>query len=115
MPIGHDKPERKAQLLFNVLIISLPLCLNGFLGNAFSTISTLVVPRQLVASGLDYSSALNLIGKFNGMALTIVTFPLIVVNSINTLLVPDLSQTISNGEYYNASVRIRMVLKIAFL
>lgn len=49
------------------------------------------------------------------MALTIVTFPLIVVNSINTLLVPDLSQTISNGEYYNASVRIRMVLKIAFL
>ena len=115
MPIGHDNPERKAQLLFNVLIISLPLCLNGFLGNAFSTISTLVVPRQLVASGLDYSSALNLIGKFNGMALTIVTFPLIVVNSINTLLVPDLSQTISNGEYYNASVRIRMVLKIAFL
>ena len=49
------------------------------------------------------------------MALTIVTFPLIVVNSINTLLVPDLSQSISNSDYYNASVRIKTVLKIAFL
>ena len=49
------------------------------------------------------------------MALTIVTFPLIVINSINMLLVPDLSQTINKGDYYNASVRIRTVLKIAFL
>ena len=115
IPPSYEKPESKAQLLFNVLVISLPLCLNGFLGNAFSTVSTLIVPRQLVASGLDYSSALNLIGRFNGMALTIVTFPLIVVNSINTLLVPDLSQSISNSDYYNASVRIKTVLKIAFL
>lgn len=115
IPPSYEKTESKAQLLFNVLIISLPLCLNGFLGNAFSTISTLIVPRQLVASGLDYSSALNLIGKFIGMALTIVTFPLIVINSLNMLLVPDLSQTISKGDYYNASVRIRTILKIAFL
>lgn len=115
IPLSYEKTESKAQLLFNVLIISLPLCLNGFLGNAFSTISTLIVPRQLVASGLDYSSALNLIGRFIGMSLTIVTFPLIVINSLNMLLVPDLSQTISKGNYYDASVRIRTVLKIAFL
>ena len=115
MPTSIEIPESRAQLIFNVLIIYLPLCLNGFLGNTFATISTLIVPRQLVASGLDYSSALNLIGRFNGMALTIVTFPLIVVNSINTLLVPDLSQSISSGEYYSASQRIKTILKIAFL
>lgn len=115
MPTSNEIPESRAQLIFNVLIIYLPLCLNGFLGNTFATISTLIVPRQLVASGLDYSSALNLIGRFNGMALTIVTFPLIVVNSINTLLVPDLSQSISSGEYYSASQRIKTILKVAFL
>lgn len=115
MPTSNEIPESRAQLIFNVLVIYLPLCLNGFLGNTFATISTLIVPRQLVASGIDYSSALNLIGRFNGMALTIVTFPLIVVNSINTLLVPDLSQSISSGEYYSASQRIKTILKIAFL
>lgn len=114
-PISYEKPERKAQLLFNVLVVSLPLCLNGFMGNIFSTMSTLVVPRRLVSIGFEYSTAIGMIGKFNGMALTIVTFPLIVVGSINMLLMPDLSETLSKGEYYNASVRIRKVLKIAFL
>lgn len=114
-PITYDKPERKGQLLFNVFIISLPLCLNGFLGNIFSTLNTLVVPRRLVSAGFEYSQALSLVGKFNGMALTIVTFPIIVIGSINMLLMPDLSQTISKGDYYSASVRIRQVLKIAFL
>lgn len=115
IPPSYEKPERKAQLLFNVLVVSLPLCLNGFMGNIFSTMSTLVVPRRLVSLGFEYSTAIGMIGKFNGMALTIVTFPLIVVSSINMLLMPDLSETLSKGEYYNASVRIRKVLKIAFL
>lgn len=112
---SYDKTERKGQLLFNVLIISLPLCINGFLGNIFATISTLVVPRRLIAAGFQYSTALGMIGKFNGMALTIVTFPMIVIGSINMLLVPDLSTSISKGQYYNASIRIKKVLKIAFL
>ena len=56
-----------------------------------------------------------MIGRFVGMSLTIVTFPIVVVNSINMLLVPDLSESLSRGEYYNASIRIRTVLKIAFL
>lgn len=112
---SYEKTERKGQLLFNVLIISLPLCINGFLGNIFATISTLVVPRRLIAAGFEYSTALGMIGKFSGMALTIVTFPMIVIGSINMLLVPDLSTSLSKGEYYNASVRIKKVLKIAFL
>lgn len=115
IPPSNDKPEKRSQLLFNVLVISLPLCLNGFLGNIFSTISTLIVPRRLVAAGFEYTEALAMIGKYTGMAFTIVTFPIIVINSINTLLVPNLSETLSRGEYYNASVRIRQVLKIAFL
>lgn len=114
-PPSYEKSERKAQLLFNVLVVSLPLCLNGFMGNIFSTMSTLVVPRRLVSIGFEYSTAIGMIGKFNGMALTIVTFPIIVISSINMLLMPDLSETLSKGEYYNASVRIHKVLKIAFL
>ena len=107
--------ESRGQLLFNVFVISIPLCINGFLTNIFSTITTLVVPRRLVAAGFEYSMALSMIGRFVGMSLTIVTFPIVVVNSINMLLVPDLSESLSRGEYYNASIRIRTVLKIAFL
>lgn len=109
------KPERVSQLLFNVFIIAFPLCINGFLGNLFATVSTLLVPRRLIFAGFAATEALGIIGKFTGMALTIVTFPMIVIMSINSLIVPDLSETLSRGDSYNASLRIQKVLKIAFL
>lgn len=115
LPRTNEKPERLSQLLFNVLIISVPLTLNGFLSNIFNTLSTLVIPRCLITAGFSHSEALSLIGKFTGMAMMIIGIPLIVVSSINILLIPDLSQTMIKGNYYDASIRIKKVLKISFL
>ena len=115
MPKTYEKTESRAQLLFNVLVLCLPLTLNGFLSNIFNTLSTLVIPRCLVTAGFTHIEALSMIGKFSGMAMMIIGIPLIVVSSINTLLIPDLSQTMSKGNYYDASVRIKKVLKIAFV
>ena len=115
LPKTNERPERRSQLLFNVLVISLPLTLNGFLSNIFNTLSTLVIPRCLTTAGFTHVEALSMIGKFTGMAMMIIGIPLIVISSINTLLIPDLSQTIISGNYYNASCRIKKVLKISFL
>ena len=115
LPKPRFKADGRAQLLFNVLVISIPLCLNGFLNNIFATMSTLLVPRRLMAAGFSYPEALALIGKYTGMAVTLIGIPLIVVGSINTLLIPDLSQTLSKGNTYEASLRIKKVMKIAFL
>lgn len=107
--------EGRAQLLFNVLVISVPLCINGFVSTALGTVSTLIVPRRLVIAGFEYSSALSMIGKFNGMTLNIVFFPMIVIGSISTVLIPDLSQSINRKDTYLIEERIREVLKIALL
>lgn len=109
------KSEGRAQLLFDILVVSFPLCVNGFLSTALGTISTLIVPRRLVSAGIPYKDALSLIGKFTGMSLSIIFFPLIVVNSIATVLVPDLSQNVEKKDYFALENRIGQVLKIAFL
>ena len=115
IPISYEKPESRFQLLFDVVIISIPLLMNGFLTNILGTLATLIVPRRLLVAGFSYTDALSMIGKYTGMALSIITIPLIVVSTINTLLIPDLSQTLVLGKQYEASVRIRKVLKVAFL
>lgn len=115
IPKSYEKPEGRFQLLFDVIIVAIPLCLNGFLSNILATLCTLVVPRRLVCAGFNYSEALSLIGKYNGMAMGLIAIPLIVVSTINTLLIPDLSQTLSQGNQYKASLRIRKVIKLAFL
>ena len=114
-PHSCEVPESRFQLLFDVIIITIPLCMNGFLTNILGTMATLIVPRRLLVAGFNHIEALSLIGKFTGMAMTLLTIPLIVVSTINTLLIPDLSQTLSQGKKYEASCRIRKVIKLAFL
>lgn len=112
----YRKPsEGRAQLLFNVLVISIPLCINGIITNILSTSSALIVPRRLVASGIPYNTALTLIGKFTGMAMTIVFFPMVIIGSINTILIPDLSKSVSKKDYTSSENRIKDVLRLSFL
>jgi stage V sporulation protein B len=109
------REEGRAQLLFNVFAISLPLCFNGLVSSALSTVSTLIIPRRLVSTGIEYSGALSMIGKFTSMSLNIVFFPMIIIGSISTVLIPDLSENISKKDYYTSEKRIFQVLKISFL
>lgn len=109
------KAEGRAQLLFNVLVVSLPLSLNGFLTTAISALSTLIVPRRLVYAGLEYTEVLGLIGKFAGMAMSIVFFPFIIVMSMATILTPDISKSISKNDYHALEDRVVEVIKISFL
>lgn len=109
------KSESSPQLLFNVLAISLPLAINGFLTTGISTISTLLIPRRLVAAGIEYTKALGLIGKFSGMALTIVFFPMILIVSMSILLVPDISNSLTNKNYYKLEKRIKEIINISVL
>ncbi|MBK5240108.1 stage V sporulation protein B [Clostridium sp.] len=109
------RAEGRAQLLFNVLVVSLPLSLNGFLTTAISALSTLIVPRRLVYAGLEYTEVLALIGKFSGMAMSIVFFPFIIVMSMATILTPDISKSISKNDYHALEERVAEVIKISFL
>lgn len=106
--------EGSGQLLFDILIVAVPLCINGFLGSILNTASTLVLPRRLVAAGIDYDTALSLIGKFTGMALNITFFPMVVITAMSTVLVPEISQNLSKKNFYALEKRIIEVLKLSF-
>ncbi len=108
------KSKSRIQLLFDVLVISVPLGLNGILSSILSAVSALMLPRRLVAAGLTYSGALSAIGKFSGMALNISYLPSIIIGSMLTVLVPELSLNMSRKDFWSAEERIAQVLKLSF-
>ncbi|SHH56150.1 stage V sporulation protein B [Clostridium collagenovorans DSM 3089] len=112
---GHHRTENSAQLLFNILAIAAPLCLNAFLTTTLSGFSTLLIPRRLLYAGISYADALSMIGKFSGMALTIVFFPMVIISSISTLLTPDISKSNALGHYRSMEKRTKDVIKISLL
>lgn len=107
------KSVSRIQLIFDVFVISVPLCANGVLSSFLSTLSALILPRRLVAAGFTYSDALAMIGRFGGMALNVTTLPYIIIGSMLTVLVPELSPSISKRDYWSAQERIAQVLRIA--
>lgn len=113
--LHKNKIEGRAQLLFDVLVVSFPLCINGFLSTALGTVSTLITPRRIIAAGFDYTTALSMIGKFMGMASNIIYFPLVIIMSMSTALIPDLSQSLSKKDIYSVEKRISDVIRISFL
>lgn len=109
------KSEDSIQLLFDILIISIPLCINGFLTTILSTISTLIVPRRLMSLGINYNTALSMIGKFSNMASSIPLFPIIILTSICTILIPNLSESLNKNDYFSIENKILKVLKISII
>lgn len=107
--------ERKSQLLFDILIVSVPLCLNGFLSTALGALATLIIPLRLIVAGFTHSEALSMVGKFTGMALNISLFPIMIVTSLTIVLIPDISQSLSKKDYFGLQSRIENVLRFSFL
>ncbi len=103
------------QLLVDILIISCPLSLNGFLSSILNTASTLILPRRLISSGMSYDTALEMIGKFIGMSLTTVNLPFIIVGSMMTVMIPDMSLSLSKKDSWSTENRISQVLRVSFL
>ena len=115
MPTSTHSGESRAQLLFDTLSISFPLLTTNLISSILSTFSTLIVPRRLVEAGLEYKVALGLIGKYNGMAKNIPFFPMVIVESIAVLLVPDISKSLINKDYKSIDRRIFKALELSFL
>lgn len=109
------KVKNPLQLLADILIISCPLCLNGFISSILNTAATLILPRRLMSTGMSYDHALELIGKFLGMSLATVNLPFIIVGSMMTVMIPDMSLSLSKKDLWSTEKRISQVLKISYL
>lgn len=113
--ITGSKTHSNLKLLSNILVAAIPLCINGLLTTALSSFSTLLIPRRLIQAGLNYTEALSMIGKFSGMAITIVFFPSVIIMSLSTLLIPDLSKNIAINDFHSLKKRIEEIFSISLI
>lgn len=114
-PKTKEKIEDGIQLLYNIFSISLPLMITELISSSLFTISSLLLPRRLLRAGFSYNEALSLIGRFISMSMQIVFFPMVIIFSITTILIPDLSSSLSKQDIYTVEKRASQVIKISFI
>ncbi len=82
-----------------IIRISLPITSGRYLNSGLRTAENLMVPRALTAFG-GAANSLSLFGMIKGMALPILFFPSSFLNSVSTLLIPEMSEAMSRGQQY---------------
>ena len=90
-----------------VLKESLPITGVRVAGSLLQPLIALIIPMRLVAIGYTSTQALSLFGVAVGMTFPLLYVPGMLISSLSTALVPDISSALSEGKNSHIEKRIR--------
>lgn len=82
-------------ILKQILHISLPITSGRYLNSFLRTAENILVPKNLAKFSNLKGDSLSLFGAIKGMALPLLFFPAALLNSISTLLIPEISEAVA--------------------
>ncbi len=98
-----------------ILHIAGPITSGKYINSGLRTLENILVPKKLVEFGAENSSALSFFGMIKGMALPILFFPSTLLNSITTLLIPEISEAAATDNRRIIARLVSQVVKITLL
>lgn len=100
------------KLTSKILDISVPITSGRYLNTALRTVENILVPKNLAKFALNSSQALSQFGMIKGMALPILFFPSTLLNSISTLLIPEISESSAKNQRNIVKTTTRSIIKL---
>ena len=101
--------------LSRILKISMPVAITSYIRSGLSTLKQLLIPIQLEKSGLTCTNALSAYGMINGMALSILLFPGLIINSVASLLIPEFARYNVKQDYTKINSVINTLFTLIIL
>ncbi len=95
--------------------IAVPITAGRYLNTALRTAENILVPKCLSKNRLTGQNALSQFGMIKGMALPILFFPSTLLNSLSTLLIPEMSEAAARGRKGLVRDAVGGILKITAL
>ena len=86
------RPRPPYGIFKGIVHIALPISAGRYLNTALRTIENILVPKNLAKYKLSGKNALSQFGMIKGMALPVLFFPSTLLNSLSTLLIPEISE-----------------------
>ena len=86
-------PYEKSESEFShVTSVALPLAFSAYIRSALLTLEHVLIPRRLKLFGNSDSEALSSYGTLHGMALPVTLYPMTLLSSFSSLLVPEFAE-----------------------
>ena len=95
-----------------ILKISTPITSGRYLNTALRTGENILVPKNLAKFPFTGESALSSFGMIKGMALPILFFPSAILNSVSTLLIPEMSEAAAKNQRWVVRSACERIIKL---
>ncbi len=98
-----------------ILHIALPITSGRYLNTFLRTLENVLVPKNLAKFPKTTGNALSQFGMIKGMALPILFFPSAILNSVSTLLIPEISEAVARKQKSVVSICTKNIIKFTSL
>lgn len=105
----------KVNYMKEIFKITIPVSLTSYIRSGLSSLKQLLIPLRLEKSGINCSTAISTYGLINGMAMPILMFPEVIINSFSGLLVPEFTYYYTRNDHDKISIIISKIFKISLL
>ncbi len=113
-PQNAPKPEIKP-LLGRITRIALPVMLGGTIQTLIASAGTVLLPQRLMAAGLSESEAVGQLGIITGMAVPLMSFPMLFLTALSTVMLPTVSHSLALGRQNDLRRKIRKAIQAVSL
>lgn len=113
-PKNAPKPEVKP-LLGRIARIALPVMLGGTVQTLIASAGTVLLPQRLMAAGLSESEAVGQLGIITGMAVPLMSFPMLFLTALSTVMLPTVSHSLALGRQNDLKRKIRKAIQAVSL
>ena len=110
---GRSRPPYK--IIKKIMDIALPITSGRYLNSLLRTAENILVPKNLAKYPHSSASALSEFGMIKGMALPILFFPSAILNSVSTLLIPEMSEAVAKKQKSLVRNGTKKILKLTML
>lgn len=110
---GRDKPP--FGVVKELTRIALPITSGRYLNTALRTAENVLVPKNLSRYPYSGANALSQFGMIKGMALPILFFPSTLLNSVSTLLIPEMAEAVAKNMHSTIKRLTVKVLRLTAL
>ena len=94
-----------------ILNIAVPIALTSYIRSGLSTLKQILIPLRLEKSGVSCDIAVSEYGMINGVALPLIFFPSVFINSFSSLLIPEFSRYYATKDMEKIKIIISKIFK----
>ena len=95
--IANIKTQTTVSIIKNILIPLIPLSISGAIESVLDMVDAVLIPSKLVKAGFSKQYALSIYGELTGMIIPLLYFPMIIIASLSTTLIPSIAYSYASN------------------